>query len=246
MNVPTTEEVVKAILSSKKGHSPTSPDQIRDNIHKHQIEKENDSIALPDTDFCGTAIIKVNELMGTPYVFVTYIREEKTIMKQTGDDGSINLSIVPGKPVACLVAFMDGLGLRIGWSLRNNSKRPLVQNVRGEVIKWGNVEPLPYIKKQGIKVALLRAITDKIHIETARVYETKTTGVSQESMQIGKHVICFEDSGKRIHNVVSNALPKFIKRCQLWFQQNNHRVPVNVSYMDTVKNVEVKNEWNTT
>ena len=240
MNVPTTEEVVGAILSSKKGHSSTAPEQIRKNIIAHQIEKENGSIPLPKTDFNGMAVIKANVVISCQKMFVCYVREEKTIMKQTDDSGFVNHSIVPGKPVACLVAFMNDLGMHVGWSLRNKSKNPLVMNVRGEVIKWGDTEPLPYIKKQGIKVAVLRAITDKVHIETERVYKTKTSGVSQESEQISKRVVCFDDSGKRIHGAVSDALPRFIERCQRWFKQNNHETPINVSYIDTVKNVEQK------
>jgi len=147
---------------------------------------------------------------------------------------------VSGAPLACLVAFMDSLGMHVGWSLRNNSKRPAVQTVRGEVIKWRNTETAPYTKMHGVRIAAFRALTDKIHIETERVYRTQTAGTTQRSEQFKKRFIYFDNSGKRIHSTVANNLPEFIGRCQRWFKQNNGETPINVSYMETIKNIEQK------
>lgn len=236
----TIDQIKGMVSSSKKGQSGTTAEAIQDKMVK-SMEKKSERInptMASETEISDTDIVKAACIIDSDKVLVRYIRGNKQIMKQEKPNGIVNYSIVPGSPTACLVAFMDDIGMHIGWSKRNNSKQPSVVNVRNEVIKWENVEPVPYTKKVGTQVAVLRALTDKIHIESERRYITETEGTSQKSTQIKERRLCFDDSGNYLPSDINNEIPAFVERAQRWFKQNNDETPINVSYMNTVKNQE--------
>lgn len=238
--LPTIEQITLDIEQSKKGKSTTTPVEIYKNIAKVALEREAimKDVVYPNTNFANLDLVETDRIVKSGEVFVSYVRSEKTIMKKVDEYGKTTHSIVPGKPLACLVSFMYKGYLHIGWSLRNTSREPLVQNVRNEIIKWGKLEPVPYTKKIAIKIAILRALSDKVHIETERKYSVHTSGITQSSVQTRKRVICHNDAGERLSNTVSNELPHFVERSLRWFKQNRNETPVNVSYLGTVKDID--------
>ena len=238
--IPSLDDIHNRIASSKKGRSNIAADVIHTNIANAYEAKAKrlSNTPMPAVDVSEDNRKVAEALIRDNKVLVHHIRRESKIMTQYTEIGKPVKSIVPGVPIAALVAFVGSNGIMIGWSKRNSGVYATTMDVTGKTIGFANVEPFSYTKKFAVKVAVLRALSDRIHVETESQYLTKIVGISGESSKVRERVFGHTDGGETIPDIIMRELPDFVIRAIRWFKQMNGEDPVNVSHFSSVKNLD--------
>jgi hypothetical protein len=204
-----------------------------------EVENYIKTLEPSNTPITPEVLRMADEVLKTPNkIFCRYIRSPKMgiMVEHTEDnegDETTIYSVVFGRPIALMVAFVFDDKLYIGWAKRN-SKKPAMQelyttlpdlvlrikgcddNKKAEdmlrtnfdlMMKYrsSNEEEMSFHKKAAKRVAVIRALSDEIiRKTTSSIHETK--------------------SGVMIPRVISKYLDEFIDDCYRVF---NDRVPEN-------------------
>ncbi len=104
-------------------------------------------------------------------LMIQYVRRSAPVVSQITLDvhkGKISSKTMRGVPIGVMVAFLDDDKLFVGWSKYNLKKekdedgKPVFVNGKAQLI-----EKLVFTKKDAIKTAILRALTDQLNVKTA-------------------------------------------------------------------------------
>ena len=147
-------------------------------------------------------------------VLIRYIREAPVIQKHTVKEEGMTgkgertvLKIAKGMPLAVVVAFKHGDKVYVGWSKRHSPLVDIDDATNEKVLV--EVEDLIFTKQDAVKVAILRALADKLVIKGKNIKSSNQLPLPKD---------------------VERELPAFIGRVIRYFGV----APVNLSYSPAV------------
>ena len=196
-------------------------ERINNFISELSVDEDNPNVADP--------IGVLNEISyHIRSIAESLIRDKKVIAQMVRPDGpeeeiyikkgKVSKKFSRGTPVGAMVAFITDGELLIGWSKYCQATKEIAilngdpnSNFTVTAVKKVPREKNPFSKKVAVKTAVLRALTDQIHVNISAKFGS------------------FTASSNHIPQVVSSQLPSFVKRASLYFKMTpSNYIPINV------------------
>lgn len=145
------------------------------------LDITDDTVLATDTTL---ALNKLPMSEGGMPILVKYVREGSdgfVLQKRSIDEDVAEYYVANGKPIGAVVAFSLYGKLRIGWSKRHTGD---YENDLGlSIYSRPMEEPLPFIKKDAVRVAIQRGIADTITYEGSSGFTENGTVISRSIME---------------------------------------------------------------